>query len=213
MRADWEKIETDYIVGKMTYAEIAQKYSISPQTVEKQGAKRKWVEKRRNFAGNVQKRARQKTADKKASREAEIYARSITLAEQLVEQMEGALKDDKQLYRHIINQGMGKQAEKTLKKMDTAALKDYANVLIGLGKMMADYSGRMTAKDEQAVKAAKERLRLDKQRAAAETKGAQEVKITIAAPDQPEGEDASGTDGGGAAPAADSVATWEDYSG
>lgn len=210
MRRDWKKIETDYMAGNMTYAEIAEKYGIPVASVERQGTKREWVKKRKEFAEKVQTKARNRTAEKKASREAELYGRVVKLAEQLVEQLEGSLQDDKQLYRHLIGMGAGVQKEKVLKKMDTAAAKDYASMLISIGKMMADYSGMLTKKEAETLRMAKEKLKLEKQKAEAEQKtGSETVEIVFGgaatAEETAKGaagaqiETENGGDGGGAA--------------
>ncbi len=200
MRRDWEKIETDYMAGKMTYAEIAEKYGIPVASVERQGTKRGWVKKRKEFAEKVQTKARNRTAEKKASREAELYGRVVKLAEQLVEVLEGSLQDEKQLYRHLIGMGAGVQKEKVLKKMDTAAAKDYASMLISIGKMMADYSGMLTKKDAETLRMAKEKLKLEKQKAEAEQKTENETVEIIFG-------------GAGGATTADGAATAEDAGG
>ncbi len=205
MRQDWEKIETDYMANNLTYVEIAEKYGVSPSTVRRQGAKRQWVKKRAQFATKVQHKARQRTAEKKASREAELYGRVVKLAEELVGQLEGALSDDKQLYRHILGAGAGVQKEKVLRKLDTGAAKDYAGMLMQLGRMMADYSGMMTKKDAETLKMAREKLRLEKAKAEAEQRsGGETVEITFGGAGT---EEADG-DAARAAPAG----TWEDFS-
>lgn len=227
MREDWEKIETDYIAGKQSYREIAQKYGLAPSTVARQGKKRKWPEKRAQFARKVQTRKRQKTAEKKASREAAALMRVEALGEELITAMEQALEDKKQLYRHVIETGRGEQGEKVLGKMDTRALKDIAVTLAGIGKMLGEMGGLLTAKEKEQLKLAREKLALDKARekreAARQDAGekAQEVRITFAAAaaaeeEQAEGaEQGEGVEEGQAAErrAAAAAAAWEDMSG
>lgn len=223
MREDWEKIETDYIAGKQSYREIAQKYGLAPSTVARQGKKRKWPEKRAQFARKVQTRKRQKTAEKKASREAAALLRVEALGEELIAAMEQALEDKKQLYRHVIETGRGKQGERVLGKMDTRALKDIAVTLAGIGKMLGEMGGLLTAKEKEQLKLAREKLAIDKARekreAARQDAGAkaQEVRITFGAAaeeeEQDEGaEQAEGVEEGQAA-AGRAAAAWEDMSG
>lgn len=222
MREDWEKIETDYIAGKQSYREIAQKYGLAPSTVARQGKKRKWPEKRAQFAHKVQTRKRQKTAEKKASREAAALLRVEALGEELITAMEKALEDKKQLYRHVIETSRGKQGERVLGKMDTRALKDIAVTLAGIGKMLGEMGGLLSPKEKEQLKLAREKLALDKARekreAARQDAGekAQEVRITFGGAAAAEGADlAEGVEAGQAAErrAAADAAAWEDMSG
>lgn len=221
MREDWEKIETDYIAGKQSYREIAQKYGLAPSTVARQGKKRKWPEKRAQFARKVQTRKRQKTAEKKASREAAALMRVEALGEELITAMEQALEDKKQLYRHVIETGRGKQGERVLGKMDTRALKDIAVTLAGIGKMLGEMGGLLTAKEKEQIKLAREKLALDKAREKREAERqdagekAQEVRITFggaAAAAEEQAEEAAEEQAAERRAAADAAA-WEDMSG
>lgn len=200
MRTDWGKIESDYMAGKLSYREIARKYGISASSVARHGAKNGWPEKRAQFAGRVQTRARQKAADKRASREAEALLRVEALGEKLLSEMEKALGDDKQLYRHVLTEGRT-QREQVIDKLDTQALKDMAAVLTGIGKMMGELGGIMTKKDAESVKIARERLRMDKRREKRELAGEkpQEVRLVFEKPEEPMAE----------AP----EETWDAYSG
>ena len=221
MREDWEKIETDYIAGKQSYREIAQKYGLAPSTVARQGKKRKWPEKRAQFARKVQTRKRQKTAEKKASREAAALLRVEALGEELITAMEQALEDKKQLYRHVIETGRGKQRERVLGKMDTRALKDIAVTLAGIGKMLGEMGGLLTAKEKEQLKLAREKLAIDKAREKREEarqdagEKAQEVRITFGETAAEEEEQAEGVEAGQAAEGrgAAAAAAWEDMSG
>lgn len=221
MREDWEKIETDYIAGKQSYREIAQKYRLAPSTVARQGKKRKWPEKRAQFARKVQTRKRQKTAEKKASREAAALMRVEALGEELITAMEQALEDKKQLYRHVIETGRGKQGERVLGKMDTRALKDIAVTLAGIGKMLGEMGGLLSPKEKEQLKLAREKLALDKARekreAERQTAGekAQEVRITFggaAAAAEEQAEEAAEEQAAERRGAA-AAAAWEDMSG
>lgn len=166
MAADWGKIETDYMAGNLSYREIAEKYKVSASSVARHGRKNGWPEKRAQFASKVHRRARQKAADKKASREAKALTRVETLAEGLIGALEKAMQDDAQFYRHVLMVGNGKQGERKLQKLDTKAARDVAATLNQLAGMLTQLGGMMTAKEQADVELARDRLQLEREKAA-----------------------------------------------
>ena len=83
MRTDWQKIESDYMAGSLSYAAIAQKYGVSPRQVAEHGRKNDWPKKRQEYRSKVATRAAQKS----------IYKKSERVARRLAEVDEAAGKD------------------------------------------------------------------------------------------------------------------------
>lgn len=166
MAYDWQKIETDYMVNDLSYRQIAEKYGVSESSVARRGKKNEWPEKRQQFASKVHARALQKIAHRRAGREAAAIGRVEELSEQLIAELEGALKDTKQLYRHILMVGDGVQKERVLDKLDTKAARDMAVTMRTIADTLRTIGGIMTAREEFQVEIEAARLELDREKAA-----------------------------------------------
>ena len=171
---DWKKIESDYMANRLTYREIAEKYGVSLSSVARHGRKNGWPEKREQFADRVNTRARSKAEYKKAARRAEALMRLDELAERLLMELEVAMDDEDQLYRHVLYVAKGQQGERVLDKMDTRSAKDMVETLRTLVEVIRDVKESPGKLDAERLKLQKERLRLDREKAAvgqAETDG------------------------------------------
>lgn len=166
LATDWGKIESDYMANRLSYREIAEKYRVSLSSVARHGRKNGWPEKREQFADRVNTRARQKAEYKKASRRAEALMRLDELAEKLLLELEVAMDDDDQLYRHVLYVSKGQQDEKVLEKLDTKAAKDMTETLRTLVEVLRDVKEMPGKLDAERLKLQKDRLKLDREKAA-----------------------------------------------
>ncbi|MGN0777728.1 MAG: hypothetical protein ACI4MJ_01140 [Aristaeellaceae bacterium] len=166
MAADWGKIESDYMANRLTYREIAEKYGVSLSSVARHGRKNGWPEKREHFANKVNARARGKAEYKKAARRAETLMRLDELAERMLLELEVAMDDEEQLYRHVLYVAKGQQGERVLDKLDTRATKDMVETLRTLLEVIRDVKESPGRLDAERLKLQKERLRLDRERVA-----------------------------------------------
>ena len=164
MAYDWGKIETDYMVNDLSYRQIAEKYGINESTVARRGRKNEWPEKRQQFASKVHTRALQKIASRRVGKEAKALSRAEELAEKLLEELHGAMKDDKQLYRHILTTSTKGQKEAVLKKLDTKAVRDLAATVQTLTDTLRTIGGLMTAREEFQVEMDAMRLELEREK-------------------------------------------------
>lgn len=169
MATDWGKIETDYMVNDLSYRQIAEKYGISESSVARHGKKNEWPEKRQQFASKVHTRALQKIASRRSGREAKALSRVEELAERLMEKLEEAMQDEKQLYRHILTTSSKAQAEKVLDKMDTKAVRDIAATMQTLTDTLRTIGGLMTAREEFAVEFEAKKLELEREKVSGDT--------------------------------------------
>lgn len=164
MAYDWGKIETDYMVNDLSYRQIAEKYGINESTVARRGRKNEWPEKRQQFASKVHTRALQKIASRRVGKEAKALSRAEELAEKLLEELHGAMQDDKQLYRHILTTSTKGQKEAVLKKLDTKAVRDLAATVQTLTDTLRTIGGLMTAREEFQVEMDAMRLELEREK-------------------------------------------------
>lgn len=191
MRTDWGKLENEYVSGRASYRELAKKYGLSASTIARHGSKDDWPSKRERFATKTHARAREKASAKKAAREAEAMSRVDRLAGRLMDELEKALDDGEQLYRHLDKSPSAGLEEITLRKMDTRAARDMAQTLTALADIVATIGGVMTPKDAAATEIAREKLAIEKEKweqakaeASEDESGGVKIEIT-----QPEGED------------------------
>lgn len=182
MAIDWKKIESDYMANRLTYREIAEKYGVSLSSVARHGRKNGWPEKREQFADRVNTRARSKAEYKKAARRAEALMRLDELAERLLMEMEVAMDDEDQLYRHVLYVAKGQQGERVLDKMDTRSAKDMVETLRTLVEVIRDVKESPGKLDAERLKLQKERLRLDREKAAVGQAETDETGVAMLAP-------------------------------
>lgn len=166
MGTDWGKIESDYMANRLSYREIADKYKVSLSSVARHGRKNGWTEKREQFANRVNTRARSKAEYKKASRRAEALMRVDELAERLLTELEVAMDDEDQLYRHVLYVGKGVQGERVIDKVDTKAARELTETLRSLLDVLRDVKEAPGKLDLERLKLQKDRLRLDREKAA-----------------------------------------------
>ena len=187
MKRDWEKIASDYIANGLTLEELSQRYNIALKTMKTHCASEGWVEKRRNFAAKTALRARAKASEQKARRQAEQLDKLEKMTGNLVEQLEAALDDPKQLFWSLVGDGPGKQKVKEIPKLDTGSARDFVVCLTGINELLQTLGGGMTRKDREQIKLSKERLKLEKEkfRAGIEAQGgggADPLQIEIVEP-------------------------------
>ena len=180
--ADWKKIESDYMANRLTYREIAEKYGVSLSSVARHGRKNGWPEKREQFADRVNTRARSKAEYKKAARRAEALMRLDELAERLLMEMEVAMDDEDQLYRHVLYVSKGQQDERVLDKLDTRSARDMVETLRTLLEVIRDVKESPGKLDAERLKLQKERLRLDREKAAMGQAEEDETGVAMLAP-------------------------------
>ena len=164
MRADWGRLENEYISGRASYRELAKKYGLSASTIARHGGAADWPSKRERFAAKTHARARAKAADKKAAREAEALCRVDKLAGRLMGELERALDDGEQLYRHLDTSQKTGLEEKTMRKLDTRAARDIAQTLTALADIVSTIGGVMTPKDAATTQIAREKLEIEREK-------------------------------------------------
>lgn len=60
---NWEALETEYLIGEISYAALAVKHEVSRRQLEKQAKEREWGRKRAEWRGKTAVKARQKCTD------------------------------------------------------------------------------------------------------------------------------------------------------
>lgn len=104
---NWLKIRNEYINGNISYRKLAEKYSVSFNTLQYRAKKEKWFEERKRQHDKITTKSRQKTAEKIAEKEANRIARIENAADKLLKKIEIATE---QLDQFIVT-NMAKQKE------------------------------------------------------------------------------------------------------
>ena len=165
MRKDWTAIKAEYVTGKISLRELAEKYHISLSTIGTRAAREDWAEEREQERAKIAQSVQAKTREKRIKREAVALERITGEAEKLIDEVAQSLEDPDQLYRHVIYTMKGIQEEKVLGKLDTKAARDYVSMLLDLKALMADMGGILDKKTAEELRLKKARLNLDKQKA------------------------------------------------
>lgn len=164
---DWEKIKTEYVTGEMSYAQLADKYKISRTQFNQKACKDKWFDARKEY----RKKVVTKTTDKIANAEAKQMAKLQGIACNLSGMIDEVSKKSDQMYKHIVTSRNELGAEwtevKELDKADTKMIRDLVAATKDLTSIMRNLYGIPTLQEEQQLALAREKLEIDKAKAAA----------------------------------------------
>ena len=111
------------------------------------------------------------------------------LAERLLLELEAALDDEDQLYRHVLYVAKGTQGEKLLQKIDTKAARDMTETMRTLLEVLRDVKEVPGKLDAERLKLQKERLKLDREKAALGQVSEDHTGVAYLSPVLPEGQD------------------------
>lgn len=124
MKYDWEKIEQEYVSGKMTMEKLAEKYKISISTFQKKAIERKFTEKRSKYAEKVQEKALARAQ----ARDARTLGNLSSALDKAAKVLNKYITDEDALFGRVSVTGDGVQ-EYRVKKIDTKALRDMTSAL------------------------------------------------------------------------------------
>ncbi len=197
MRTDWAAIKAEYVATGTGLRALAEKHHVSLSTLGIHAAREDWVEAREEAQRKIVESALEKSRRKRANREQQALERLMDQAEKIIGEIDRALEDPYQLYRHIIGIGKGKQEEQTLGKLDTKAARDFVGMIAELQEVVATSGGILDKKTAEDLKLKRARLNLDKQKAG--LNGTQEgesgIALLPAVEDDAENEVVVGDDG------------------
>ena len=175
MRHDWEKIKSDYLTGNMSLRELAEKHGVSLSTLGTRAAKEEWTEKRQHHRNKVVA----KTEEKRAGRKAEKILRLQEAADRMQQHIDKVLEDEEQFHRHLVNFGT---KEVLHKKADTKAIRDMTAALKDLTDIIRDVYGIAGMDLKHRMKMDKEKLKLEKEKAAMGIVTGEETGVVLLSP-------------------------------
>ena len=89
MAFDWNKIETEYVTGNMSYRKLCEKYGISYTALTYQAKNKNWVEKRISFRADLVSKSIEKIGEEGVDYKATLYEIAYSMATQLKEAIAG----------------------------------------------------------------------------------------------------------------------------
>jgi len=160
MRYDWQKIEHEYVTGKMPLLRLIERYQISQTTMYKHAKEGNWDEKRQKYQEKVAKKA----LTRASTRDARAISRLMTGNERLIRELGKAITEQT-LYGYIIQDAPTTDEEtgelrpggmrvQMLEKADTKALVNIStairNIAMATKVMYPDGDGT-GQEDERSV--------------------------------------------------------------
>ena len=176
-KVDWEKIKTEYITGDISQNDLAKKYKVSRSTLQTRARKEHWHDKKLKSKAKVVEKAVQKAEN----RQANVYAKELTLLNKLEEHLDKALSDVDQFNRHIVSEGIGEgmsvTEERLYSKADMRALADAAKTLQLVEKMKKSMNNILSLEQQEQMAIARAKLELERKKA--EIAEHQDTEITV----------------------------------
>ena len=184
---NWNEIKLEYITGNISLRALAEKYDVPENTVMRHSKLEGWVAAKRQHASKIVAKA----ASKIATKEANVLVRIGTTADRLLGEIERSLEDTEQLYHYIVPKS-GEEGteyvEREYNKLDSKALRDYTVSLRELTTTMRSVFNLPTIQEQEAMAIARERLVLDKAKAAQGVPDDGDTGVVMLPPVQPEPE-------------------------
>lgn len=175
---DWKKLEIEYASTEISYAKMAKKYGIPPRVIAYHAKNKKWVEKRKKYKDKLATKA----VNMAAEADAKKLAKVITSADKMADVIEKVFQDTEQFHRHIVQTRDGDQwdaEERVFEKIDTKAIRDMTASLKDLTSVLRSLHNLPTVQELESMQLARERLELDKQRAALDRGGDSNIETGV----------------------------------
>lgn len=165
---DWKAIKTEYITTSISQRELAKKRGVSMSTLRRNAQKQGWYEAKKKY----QSRVVQKAVQKIETKESNLLARELSVADKITGVLEKTFKDVNQFQRHIVQTKEKKSDSETVweakelvfNKIDMQALKQAADTLQVIEKVKRSILHILTETERVQLEMAREKLELEKQK-------------------------------------------------
>ncbi|HJI69442.1 MAG TPA: hypothetical protein OIM14_03990 [Oscillospiraceae bacterium] len=167
---DWDAIKQEYISTNISQRELAEKYGVSVSSLGKRCASEGWGGLRKKFRKKVEKKTMEKISRKKACELAKIGV----CADKLVRLIDDSLNDTATVRQTIVkivpsedDEDEAEVEEYCLQKLDTKYLRQMTAAMKDLMEILRDVYGKPNTVERANMQYARERLDLEKAKAAA----------------------------------------------
>lgn len=167
---DWDAIKQEYISTNISQRELAEKYGVSVSSLGKRCASEGWSGLRKKFRKKVEKKTMEKISRKKACELAKIG----DCADKLVRLIDDSLNDTATVRQTIVkivpsedDEDEAEVEEYCLQKLDTKYLRQMTAAMKDLMEILRDVYGKPNIVECANMKNARERVEIEKAKAAA----------------------------------------------
>lgn len=167
---DWDAIKQEYISTNISQRELAEKYGVSVSSLGKKCASEGWSGLRKKFRKKVEKKTMEKISRKKACELAKIG----DCADKLVRLIDDSLNDTATVRQTIVkivpsedDEDEAEVEEYCLQKLDTKYLRQMTAAMKDLMEILRDVYGKPNTVEHANMKNARERVEIEKAKAAA----------------------------------------------
>ena len=167
---DWDAIKQEYISTNISQRELAEKYGVSVSSLGKKCASEGWSGLRKKFRKKVEKKTMEKISRKKACELAKIG----DCADKLVRLIDDSLNDTATVRQTIVkivpsedDEDEAEVEEYCLQKLDTKYLRQMTAAMKDLMEILRDVYGKPNTVERANMKNARERVEIEKAKAAA----------------------------------------------
>lgn len=167
---DWDAIKQEYISTNISQRELAEKYGVSVSSLGKKCASEGWSGLRKKFRKKVEKKTMEKISRKKACELAKIG----DCADKLVRLIDDSLNDTATVRQTIVkivpsedDEDEAEVEEYCLQKLDTKYLRQMTAAMKDLMEILRDVYGKPNTVERANMKNARERVEIERAKAAA----------------------------------------------
>ncbi|MBQ8504555.1 MAG: hypothetical protein IJ491_09820 [Clostridia bacterium] len=126
----WEVLENEYISTRISYKDLAAKHKITQRQVEKYGSEHNWVQKRRDFIGEVSENVKNTLINDETKKQLDYLAEIGEASKRIIEAVTEAVNDKDQFYkRSFYSVEKNEVVEYRTDKIDGAAVNQVLKAL------------------------------------------------------------------------------------
>lgn len=126
----WEQLENEYISSRISYKDLAKKHKITQRQVEKYGSEHNWVQKRRDFVGEVSANVKNALINDETNKQLDYLAEIGDASKKIIEAVTSAVNDKEQFFKRCFySEEKNKVVEYTTEKIDGAAVNQVLKAL------------------------------------------------------------------------------------
>lgn len=147
-KINWKEVETEYVAGDMSYADIAKKYNCAKSRVSKVGNERDWVKKRNTYRTNVAQNSLS-NARVMAVKNNTLKLENLSMAaDKMIDFLNEIMDKPEQFYLQILRTADGAEEIEDTKKADTRAVRDVVNSMSAMTDTIKKLEEALTAGDD-----------------------------------------------------------------
>ncbi|KPL08303.1 hypothetical protein AMJ86_01100 [bacterium SM23_57] len=99
---DWDAIETEYVVGNITYRELCSKYGVSESRLTKVAIERNWTAKRKEYRERLRQEAIERTLETQVASKVEFDLLTDNACDGMVRRIARAVVEDQFTAKDLI---------------------------------------------------------------------------------------------------------------